>query len=737
MTSTSTSIQIVSLNTPKDFKVTPETKKQLSQYYKKVKWSSIENQSTITLDRLSTLDTVYIVPTTGLTIIDFDTDDSFEEALRYNSQLQQQYQCAYIVKSLRKGGHFYYLENKEIQLPAQHTKQSTLDILSGPAHNVIAPTLAETGKEVLYHSDTYTLTPYNTAINTLISNIVINSLPKNARVIALSPLERNSDNAASLIKEYLANLITQVQFNEFYSLPDPIPPQQSNEVYKRLSTRLASDLTISHEDYIATMEKYNHYTGRKTQAELHSEHIQRMLNNTNGLWRYDPDAVAKQVTYIVTHKETKTPIEVFYDADTGEYLVSYKNSRAQQMLHHLKNKSAYIELMEKITRVRPEQLRRDTTRIKTVSIYSDYSKDYGYNDNKFNIAIHNRYLQAFNGAKPDTYTTPEEFIELLEYMWGDEYEYLIGAMKYRYSTFEYTPVVTHIVGEEGTGKDLSINIMTKGFSEPAQSLDYTLMKDKHSNWQTKENVIFSEVGEWKFAEQDDMLERLKTISGSNGIVTYRGMQQTATTVQSIIKIWVTGNNWAKLHTDINSSRRIHTVYMPMPLEKLRGGNYDKSDLDALMSEASLLDFYYWLGNECTITITREEYSSAYSRQKSQSYLTYIEATSDKSDTASNLLYKDQRYETYSKVLEMFQLSPADIEYKYNKSNDYLVNAKSLQDKLKASGASYILSKTVDNIVARTNNNKRVIFDSGKYKYITILNAPKEIEEVQGEDIDLS
>ncbi len=719
-------VSIVKLAVPEGFKVTPETKKELHKYYKA--WKAIANQQTIKLGEIQSLEGVYIIVTKGLVVIDFDTNQSFEEALIYDSHLQSRYRCQYIVKSLRKGGHFYYKQSKEtITLPLQHTKQEVLDILVGPGHNVLAATKAETGKEVIYQGDQ--LSHYNEAINTLITNIVIKALPMATRAIALTPLARTSDNAVNLIKAYLANIITQRQFNEFYTLPDPIPPHQSNEVYQRLSTRLASDLTIDQADYIVTMEKYNQYTQRKSKEELHKSHLQRMLQNSNGLWRYDEDAL-KVSTYSTVHKHNKTPIVVYFDEATGEYLVVYKNFEAQQKLHILKGPAPYLELMEKISPVRKEQLRRATAQVSTVTTHKVYSKDFGYNaqDRSFNTAIHNRYLQAFNGAKPTDYTTPDEFLQLLEYMWGDEYEYMLGATKYRYSTFTYTPVITNIVGEEGTGKDLSIYILAAGFSEPPQALDYNLMKDKHSNWQTKENVVFSEVGEWRFSEQDDMLERLKTISGSNGVVTYRGMQQSATTVQSIIKIWVTGNNWVKLHTDINSSRRIHTLYMPNPLEKFRGGPYTKGDIDGFIG--SLLNFYYWLGNECIQSITLEEYTSAYSRQHTQSYQTYIEATSDKSDTASNMIYKEQTYSTYKGMLEIFQLVPDDVEFRYLRTGDYVVNLKSLKDVVKRSGASYIVGKTLDNIIARSNNGKRVLFDTGKQKYLTIAGAPPEISSLQ-------
>ena len=73
-------------------------------------------------------------------LVDFDDDTEFTKALAFNESLKKANQCNFIVKSTRKGGHFYFAPADHIPEPAGHTKQNILDYFTGEGHNVIAPT---------------------------------------------------------------------------------------------------------------------------------------------------------------------------------------------------------------------------------------------------------------------------------------------------------------------------------------------------------------------------------------------------------------------------------------------------------------------------------------------------------------------------------------------------------------------------------------------------------------------
>jgi len=719
------------------------TKKEVSALYRTTNWKTSTNQAT--LQEIIARKELITIRTDNLIVIDFDDTPTFHEALKYNETLAPKYQCSLIVASSRHGGHLYFSPNPDIEPPIGHTKQQILDYLSTEKHNVIAPTVGDSGKTIVHNtlSDNDNggdLTQYSQPWDIFVSHIVMSNIPENAKNIVLRSDTSHSDDNIDFIKQYLSNIITDYQFNEFYNVPYPIPQGGSNEIYKRVSTRLACDETINYEDYVATMVKFNSFHARKTDSELASEHLNRMRpdsngTSSNGLWKYDPD---KQVaTFKVQHKMYKTTINCFFDMNTGEYLVAYPDTESTPHLHTLKSKQMYLELLEKLAKLGPVQ--RKTDNVPAITTQTDYSKSYGYDkkSNSFNKAIVGPTLAAFYGTKPENYKYPQKLLECCKYMWGDEYDYLLASTKYRYTHFKFSPVITFLQGAEGSGKDLTISLLTKPFPIEPQLLDAQLVNDKHSNWQTEPNAIVSEVGDWREMDANTLLAKLKSISGSNGIVTYRGMQKTAITVPSLIKVWVTGNKWVKLHSDPMSQRRIHIVYMPRPLNRLLGGEYTDNDIHHLMSEESLLNFYYWLGNESEYNMTLDDYKAPISRQKSESYKTYIENTQSVSDTVAQLLYS-RTYNNLVKIFEIYNMTLDDLTWKYSRGNLVLATAR-LKDVFGTKNGGDIINKTIDRLTSEKEGNKRLKFDrSIVEKFITIFEAPQDLEysEISSEDLDI-
>jgi len=723
----------------------------LAHLYPLSKWQ--QSSDTSTLHDMHLRPELLVIRTDNILIIDFDDDIAFHRALTYNELLPAPQQCSYIVKSSRQGGHMYYAYTDDIKeqlpLPALHTKQSLIDLLHGKGHNAIAPSQGDTSKsilhstlasdeEVLLDSTKQThLNAYNILIHTLVTNMVNDAVPPSAKAInylASSQYDsRHSDDAVDFVQAYVATpqMVTNKGFNEYYNIPNPIPAGQSNEMYKKLSTRLASDETINQDLYLAAMKKFNEFHQRKTLAELSSQHTDRMIKNTNGLWRYDKDK--QTATYTATHKIYKTKASVFYDLDTGEYLLTYKNGKAESRLHKYKSRTAYIDAAEKIVATSRQAITQSTAKIRALNLISDYKKKEGFDEpnNTYNSAYINSYLKAFYGAKSTSYSEERlnKFLKLLKYMWGENYEYILDTTKYRYTKFQFSPVITYFNGSEGSGKDVSIDILTRGFSMPPQNLSFALMSDKHSNWQTSDNAIFSEIGSWRGYEISSTIAEMKSISGSNGKVTFRGMQQTALVKNTLIKIWVTGNEWTKLHTDPTAQRRLHVVYMPRPLSVEQGGNYTQNDLQELLSDQCLNDFYHWLGNiyEYSPNFTIDKYMSAASQQHTEAYRLYIQSTQGISDIVTELLWT-QKYDDTIKAIGKYGITLSDVDYKYSRAGNIHITITSLKDALSAGGAKPLVLKIVDRLSAEKEDSKRLKFDSGLHKYITIYNCPKQSVE---------
>jgi len=703
-----------------------ETKKAIMPtLYAKTNWRTNTQQDT--LANVISFQALIVISGPDLLVIDFDDNEAFKRAQLFNESLTSKHKCKFIVKSSRRGGHFYFQHNPDIEAPTGHTKQNIVDYLEGDKHNIIAPTSFDPGKTILEPYDT-NLTQFNTAWEVFVTHMVLQNLPEKAYNIVLRSSQSHSDDNVSFVKQYLSNLITDADFNAYYNIPTPIPPGQSNEYYKNISTRLACDETVSFEDFKSAMEKFNAFHKRKEQGELYSCHINSMTNN--GLWAYDADK--KVNSFEVSHKLYKTPISVYYDIDSGEYLLSYSDRDGQPHLHCIPARAKYLELIEKLSRLTPQQ--RKTDAIPAVHTVTDYSLSYGYNTSTgvFNKAVTGPELAAFYGTKPDGYTVPTRLLDVCKHMWGEEYEYLLASTKYRYKHFRFSPVVTFLQGTEGSGKDLTVWLLTRPFPVQSQLLDASLLNDKHSNWQTEPNVIVSEVGDWRAMDRDSLLAKVKTIAGSNGIVTFRGMNKTAITQPSLIKIWVTGNKWVKLHTDPLSQRRIHPVYMPRPLNKELGGPYSEGELRSIFSHESVLNFYYWLGNESDSIpeLTLDQYIVPTSRHSSESYEIYQENTQTISDTVSQLIYS-RDYNKFQKALNLLHVTLDELTWKYNgKTNNLVIAVARLKDVLGSKNSDDIVMKTIDRLTSEKEGNKKLRFDRDfPEKFITLYGAPRDLETV--------
>ena len=715
----------------------------LKQLYPLSKWQ--KSQVTTALHSIHESTDLLVIRTDDIMVVDFDDDVAFHRALSYNQLLPQPQQCSYIVKSSRQGGHMYYSYTAQIREklppPILHTKQTLIDLLYGNGHNVIAPTKADTAKSVLYSSldgtETNSLNDYNILIHTLLQNMIAEAVPPAAKAISYLASgqydARHSDDAAAFVQAYVATpqMVTHKAFNAYYNIPDPIPAGNSNEMYKKLSTRLASDETVSIELYLAAMERFNTYHQRKTPQELAAQHTNRMVKNINGLWQYNKDKVTS--TYSATHKIYKTKAAVYYDLATGEYMLTYKNGTADAQLHRYKSRTAYIDAAEKIVAASRQGITQSTAKVRAVHTVSDYKRAEGFDEatNTYNTAYINSYLKAFYGNRSTTYAPDKlnRLLALLRYMWGENYEYLLDVTKYRYTKFKFSPVITYFNGSEGSGKDVSIDILTRGFSLPPQNLSFALMSDKHSNWQTSDNAVFSEIGSWRAYEISSTIAEMKSISGSNGKVTFRGMQQTAIVKDTLIKIWITGNEWTKLHTDPTAQRRLNVVYMPKPLSVEQGGDYTQEMLSELLSDTLLHDFYYWLGNEYEYSpnFTVDKYMSAASQQHTEAYKLYIAATQGLADVVTELLWT-QKYKDTVKALDKYNIVLADVVNKYSRSGNIQLSVPSLKEAFASAGAPPLVAKIIDRLSAEKEESKRIKFTVGLHKYITLYNCPKQSVE---------
>lgn len=683
----------------------------------KMGWKDESKHITTTLDKLHSMEEIaLVIPTKNnpLLIIDYDIQEDFDTALLLNNALPKEEQCQYIVTSKRKGGHFYYLPTEGVN--QLHTDKSVKVDILGNGNNAIAPTLGDTSKSVTALS--YTLTEIHPLMLHYLNSLIMSQANPKDRRIYLTAQDGHSDDNFQMVEDFILSRLETQKFADYYNIPDIIPPGESWAILQKLTYRLLSDETLEHSKVLQALGKYD-----PDHRQDHSALAPAQENKFNKM--------KKEYSLTLQHSDLKTPLTVYLDRFSGDHVLQYSKEDGEPIVLKFSTEAKLKTLVEKMTQVKKARINWHL--IRDIDLISSYQVKGGFNyeSKEFNTSYHNTFLKAFKGIKPDGYIRPTPFLDMLKLMWEDEYDYLLGHAKYRYRTFEHTPVIHHIVGVEGSGKNVSEFILNRGFTEESQEVDYQLFVDKHSIHQTLPNTVLGEVGDWNKIEQEGSLAKIKTMTGNGGKVVVRGMQQEAKTIPTINKIWVLGNNWIKLHNNPLTQRRVHATYMPNPLTIDFGGPYTPEEIEHFLGHENLVHFYYWLGNEYENNITKSEYMSAFSRQKSTSYNTYLEAVEGKSDRIIRLL-ADQTYEGLLRALALVDRNIEDITLKYNQQSLMVVSINSLKLAfIQINGATYINRALVD-INAQRESSKKLAFDKSPEKFITIYDAPTPIEKQQEE-----
>ena len=701
--------------------VTQEDKQTWVKKLYKQGWKDKAKYKQINIVDLPSIEEIAVIVTKDILVVDFDTDNSYSEAIKIDKLLPASQKCKLIVHSSRKGGHFYYASKTEEQIkqtdkisPLHSGKEvTTLDILTGEGHNVFAPTKGDASKTIVTSNNE--LTPIPDIMVYYINSIVLGEATPKNKAIYITSKEGYSDDNFNLIEQYILHKEPS-NFLSYYNLPQRIPPQESWKTLQSLAYRLLRDETLTHSNVVAVLDIYDpeHRQDHRALAPV-EENIYIESKRTFSL--------------TLTSRRDGTLVTTYLDKVSGNYLV-VENTTEKPVVHIVTQESKVKALLEAITGKKRSQI--PSHRIEAVNQVYTYAEKGGLNleEYTFNTAYINKYLAAFKGNKPDAYTVPDKLIELLKYMWEDEYEYLLASTQYRLRTFEHSAVVTHIVGGEGAGKGLTVDILTRAFTEESQELSYELFMDKHSTHQIQPNTILEEVGEWNPAEQKGALSKIKSMSGSRGKATVRGMHKEALVVPTINKIWVLGNNWMRLHTDPMTQRRIHAVYMPKSLTRELGGKYLTSELDTILTEENIVNLYYWLGTQFQPEneFTASEYHSAVSQHNSTSYKTYIENVEGDSDIVIRLITQ-RRYTELIKALKMANVNLDAIVWKLNKQRLMVVAVTSLKIIFGRLSGAPAIHKALDSIVANFEGNKLLKFkaDTSPEKFITIFDSPPELQ----------
>jgi hypothetical protein len=210
------------------------------------------------------------------------------------------------------------------------------------------------------------------------------------------------------------------------------------------------------------------------------------------------------------------------------------------------------------------------------------------------------------------------------------------------------------------------------------------------------------------------------------------MQKTAIVMPTLIKIWITGNQWFKVHSDPLTQRRVHIVYMPYPLDKSLGGKYTQAQINDMLSEESIQNFYHYLGNvyEPTQEFTLDQYITAKGQQHTEAYQMYIEDVESNSDKVATLLWT-RLYKDLAKSLLLYGLQLDDLVYKYSKEGNLVISVNSLKQAFARASGGDVIAKTINRLAVEKEGSRRLMFPPNTVveKCVTFFDAPENLETV--------
>lgn len=520
-----------------------------------------------------------------------------------------------------------------------------------------------------------------------------------------------------------------------YLHPDNVPEGLGSEYLSKVSAILGKDISINEDLYLEVMTFVNNLWSNPMPAkQLEKTLLEPMLNGSatidgEKIWQYDKYWEDDSLSLVTKAGEN---LDLFFDDAKGLYYVinnAAGNIKTYDKSHSLSNYlSPTLVGMPKITKL-IDQCPLIRTCEMPAKEYGFYQKD-SYTK-VFNLFKQTQELAILN--TPDGYSklykkpvnTLAYFESLIPHK--DTRDYLLSFIKYKLTSFSYSPVILYFLGISGSGKDTFVNLLAKIIGEPAvvrpSSKEFL---SNFNGWLVGAQFVqLDEYGDQlkTFAEKDVALGLIKSYTGKPA-VQIRQMRQDGYNYKHSATFVMTANS-SPLMLEAND-RRILYIDTPDKLEnapwvkKLNGTNIA---IGLIMGEAK--DFCYYLATE-----VKELSASEY--QKPLETSSKIKAIAEDLSALEKLVYlmKNCMVEELADLAEdnfMPETTVININHKFIFHDDLTQLYLSMTD---SKGKPRMLSKRLTKIGIK----KEPTTKGGKKIYRYILGR-KEVKECRDRRVE--
>lgn len=322
-----------------------------------------------------------------------------------------------------------------------------------------------------------------------------------------------------------------------YLHPNNVPDGRGSEYLSKVSAILGADPSIDEELYVRAMHTINlEWSQPMDQDRLDKEIVTPMLTTATidgeRIWQYDENW---ELSKCVIHTKRRISVEAAFDDVQQQYFVvdftgamdrPKAGEERQPSLHLYDNYSKMYDSISAMAVKVPNRKELQAS-LPLVNLVSDPRHAFGYvatgdaTASTLNTFISTPALTVLQDPShyAPVYRHPENTLRFLELLVPDNAmrQYLVEFLRYKLTTFEYSPVTLYFLGVQGSGKDVLLQFLGRivGAHRIARpGVDEFL--EKFNGWlPTAFFVQLNEYGnQLSFRNRDKAYGKLKQLTGS-------------------------------------------------------------------------------------------------------------------------------------------------------------------------------------------------------------------------------
>lgn len=400
-----------------------------------------------------------------------------------------------------------------------------------------------------------------------------------------------------------------------YLHPNEVVDGRGSEYLSKVSAILGADASVNAELYCDAMIAINNlFDDPMPRTRLNATIIEPMINLSASIdgvtiWQEDENW-DKETLWLAT--KAKNIVQIFYDDRRLMYYVVDISNETVTVFEHV---AALVNHLQAIA-VEPMSRAEVQAAVPNILAAAEPSKVFGFfeeedsNRQLFNTFVSTKAYKVFKEPEEyePYYKRPDITLKYIETLIPDPAMrmYLLGFLRRKLDTFDYSPVILYFLGVPGSGKDTFVNILERIIGEP--SIDRPTAKvflEKHNGWLLdKFFVQLDEYGDQlSLANRDEALGLLKAYTGKPRIQIRKMNTDGFSFDHNITFIMTANRNPLMLDQD---DRRVALFSCPNKLEE-QDWVYDAGGIETVIQalDSEVVDFCYYLSTELTNISARD------------------------------------------------------------------------------------------------------------------------------------